>query len=65
MEKQRKQRVNVYLRLPPELATEVKTMAGDRGVSANTMSIALLRYGLRAASGSAGLVDRLALMGVK
>jgi hypothetical protein len=58
-------RVNFMLRLPSQLAHDIKHMAFERGLSANSMATALLRYGVTATNEQITLKDRLQMMRVK
>jgi hypothetical protein len=58
-------RVNFMLRLPSALAHDVKDLAFQRGMSANSMATALLKYGINATTEKVTLADRLHAMGVK
>jgi hypothetical protein len=61
----KKVRVNFMLRLPEPLAHTVKHLAWERGLSANSMATALLRYAVDATNEKVTLKDRLNMMGVK
>lgn len=65
MDMQSRGRVNFMLRLPPNMAGEIKELAKMRGVSANACASLLLRHALNQAKGNQSLNDRLSMMGVR
>lgn len=60
-----KGRVNFMLRLHPNLASEIKELASERGVSANFCATVLLRAGLTASQTNQSINDRLSMMGIR
>jgi hypothetical protein len=58
-------RVNFMLRLPAALAHDIKHLAFERGLSANSMATALLRYGVTATNEQLTLRNRLQMMRAK
>lgn len=58
-------RVPFLVRIPPELAHDIRHLAWQRGLSGNAMATALLRYGISATNERVSLNDRLNMMGVR